>query len=69
MIVSDISSEDAALSKIFISAFDYDYTSNDLIGKIELDMASTMLSNTGWINQRIALMDEKGFPEKCELYI
>jgi hypothetical protein len=69
MIVSDICAEDAELSKIFICVFDYDNISNDLIGKVELDMAVPCFRIQVGSTKGIALMDEKGFPEKCELYI
>lgn len=47
--------------------YDYDYDSNDMIGKTEFDLST--LKSGDWINQRIGLIDEKGFPEKAEIYI
>jgi Ca2+-dependent lipid-binding protein len=53
--------------KMYISVWDYDYDGNDLIGKGEVDL-STLVHGT-WVNERIALFDEKGFSQTTDLYI
>ncbi len=42
MSVLNITKEDVAIMKMFISVFDYDYNSNDLIGKVEINLAEVM---------------------------
>jgi Ca2+-dependent lipid-binding protein len=67
--IADVTADDLALMKMFVSVFDYDYDKNDLIGKSEYDLSKLVAANGSWLNDRVGLMDEKGFPEKSEIYI
>lgn len=67
--LTDLTSDDLTILKMFIQVFDYDYDKNDLIGKTEFDLSTLVAQQGSWLNQRVGLMDEKGFPEKCEIYI
>lgn len=39
MIITDMTKESASITKMFITVYDYDYNSNDLIGKNEIDLS------------------------------
>lgn len=55
----DILKEDLDSLIMYIVAYDYDYNSNDTLGKTEYDLSK--MKSGQWINQRIPLLDEKGF--------
>ena len=39
MIITEMTKESASITKMFITVYDYDYNSNDLIGKNEIDLS------------------------------
>ena len=67
--LTELTKDDLSILKMYITVYDYDYNSNDLIGKNEYDLSKIVAVNGSWVNERIPLLDEKGFPEKTDIYI
>lgn len=54
---------------MYVNIIDKNILRNELIGKMEIDLSGVVKKNGSWYNQNLGLLDEKGCPEKSEMYI
>jgi len=59
-VLKEVVQEDLQLLRLYIMVYDYDYNSNDVLGKCEMDIGK--LKSGQWVNYRIPLLSEKDFP-------
>ncbi|KRX05860.1 C2 domain [Pseudocohnilembus persalinus] len=65
----DLPKEQYEHFQLFITLYDYNYTINSNLGKIDLDISHLFVKPGEWLNQILPILDKKGFPGAGELYL